>query len=121
MVIGLMWILSVSKMSELEIRSNFPWPSCALSNFAKWPFVMEGIQFGGLEGFLQGCKVRNHEQQKRIFGMSGLAAQQSGRAYAKSRNHPKQTENFGHHQECKAIYGSTKRVWKLLEVYLGIF
>lgn len=70
-------------MSELEIRSNFPWPSCALSNFAKWPFVMDGIQFGGLEGFLQGCKVRNHEQQKRIFGMSGLAAQQSGRAYAR--------------------------------------
>lgn len=71
-------------MSELEIRSNFPWPSCALSNFAKWPFVMDGIQFGGLEGFLQGCKVRNHEQQKRIFGMSGLAAQQSGRAYARA-------------------------------------
>ena len=47
---------------------------------------MDGIQFGGLEGFLQGCKVRNHEQQKRIFGMSGLVAQQTGRAYARAQD-----------------------------------
>ncbi|QVW28355.1 hypothetical protein [Escherichia phage C6] len=73
-------------MSELEIRSNFPWPSCALSNFAKWPFVMDGIQFGGLEGFLQGCKVKNVEQQRRIFGMSGLDAQKAGRAYARAQD-----------------------------------
>lgn len=73
-------------MSELEIRSNFKWPSCALSNFAQWPFVMDGIQFGGLEGFLQGCKVKNVEQQRRIFGLSGLAAQQAGRSYARAQD-----------------------------------
>lgn len=47
---------------------------------------MDGIQFGGLEGFLQGCKVKNREQQRRIFGMSGLAAQQAGRAYARAQD-----------------------------------
>ena len=70
----------------IEIRSNFPWPSCALSNFAQWLFVMDGIQFGGLEGFLQGCKVKNVEQQKRIFRLSGLAAQQAGRSYARAQD-----------------------------------
>lgn len=73
-------------MTDFEIRSNFPWPSSALSNFAKWPFVMDGIQFGGMEGFLQGCKVKNNEHQLRIFRMSGLAAMQAGRAYGGKSN-----------------------------------
>lgn len=47
---------------------------------------MDGIQFGGLEGFLQGCKVKNVEPQRRIFGMSGLAAQKAGRAYARAQD-----------------------------------
>jgi hypothetical protein len=48
---------------------------------------MDGIQFGGLEGFLQGCKVKNVEQQRRIFRLSGLAAQQAGRSYARAQDH----------------------------------
>lgn len=67
---------------SLEIRSNYPWPSCALSNFAKWPFEMDGNKFGGLEGFLQGCKVKNREHQQRIFRLSGLAAHDAGRGFA---------------------------------------
>lgn len=67
---------------SLEIRSNFPWPSCALSNFAKHPFIMDGYEFGGMEGFLQGCKVQNHEHQKRIFKLAGLSAMEAGRAFS---------------------------------------
>lgn len=81
-------------MLELEIRSNFPWPSCALSNFAKWPFTMDGIEFGGMEGFIQGCKVKDKNVQLKIFRLSGHRAMEMGRAFADRRTKGQRTLYF---------------------------
>lgn len=71
---------------DLEVRSNFPWPSCGLSNFAKYPFTMDGEFFAGMEGFLQGCKVRNIEHQRKIFMLTGIEAMTAGRSFASKKD-----------------------------------
>ncbi|QPI13910.1 DNA ligase [Serratia phage 4S] len=66
---------------NFEIRSNFPWPSNALSNFAKHPFVMDGLSFAGMEGFIQGLKIQNVKLQERVFTLVGIEAYRAGQQF----------------------------------------
>ena len=46
---------------------------------------MDGIQFGGMEGFLQGLKVQNKEEQKKLFLLQGIKAYRVGQSYSWNR------------------------------------
>ena len=53
-----------------------------LSNLHKKPFIMNDCCFQSIEGFLQGLRVENENEQKRIFMLYGAQAKVSG------KNHP---------------------------------
>lgn len=67
----------------IEVDSRLPWPSNALSNFAAYEFVYKGILFASLEGFLQGLKCEDPEEQLNIFYMSGIQAKRAGQKHNK--------------------------------------
>lgn len=52
--------------------------SSVLSNLYPKPFSMCGLQFGSIEGFLQGLKFENIEAQRAVFSMSGITAKLAG-------------------------------------------
>ncbi|UGO50244.1 hypothetical protein RGZ1_227 [Morganella phage vB_MmoM_Rgz1] len=64
-----------------DIHSRLPYPSCELSNFAHHPFIVDGVSFGGMEGFLQGLKVEKPALQLELFKLYGLAAYREGQKH----------------------------------------
>lgn len=62
----------------IDIHSKGKYPADALSNFARHPFVMDGIRCESMEGFLQALKYRDPEQQKRVCSLHGIAAKEAG-------------------------------------------
>jgi predicted NAD-dependent protein-ADP-ribosyltransferase YbiA (DUF1768 family) len=50
----------------------------ALSNFASYPFVMDGVQCGGIEGWLQSLKFEGLEEQEMIAVLVGYRAYKVG-------------------------------------------
>lgn len=50
-----------------------------LSNFANYPFVIDGIQCGGMEGFLQSLKFSDPEKQARVCALHGVKAKYKGK------------------------------------------
>ncbi len=67
---------------ELDINSNRPGAAGYLSNLTKKPFLMDGHFFASIEGFLQGLKAQDIEEQAQIFEMHGPFAKQVGRLYS---------------------------------------
>lgn len=67
-------------MLFLNIHSKKPYPSCALSNFAAHPFVLDGVQVRSMEGLLQSLKVEP-EKQREVCQLDGKAAKELGSAY----------------------------------------
>lgn len=70
----------------MDIHSTYPWPSSALSNFAKHPFELyvQGLipynqAFGSMEGFLQHLKVPlDHPDWRKIAALHGFSAKRAG-------------------------------------------
>lgn len=62
----------------VDIHSRGYWPSNELSNFAYHPFIMDNQEFASIEGFLQGLKIQDPTEQKRVFGLHGLEAKLAG-------------------------------------------
>ena len=62
----------------MNIGSGGKWPSCALSNFAPHPFVIDGVECASMEGFLQGLKFKNPEMQTHVCTLVGKAAKRKG-------------------------------------------
>ena len=62
----------------MDIKSGNKYPSCALSNFAPHPFVLDGIQINSCEGFLQSLKFKNEDMQVHICTLVGFKAKKSG-------------------------------------------
>jgi predicted NAD-dependent protein-ADP-ribosyltransferase YbiA (DUF1768 family) len=50
----------------------------ALSNLFSYPFVLDGVTCGGIEGFLQSLKFEGVEEQDMIVGLSGFDAYKVG-------------------------------------------
>ena len=66
-------------METIDIYSKGEYPSNALSNFYPHPFSFDGVQCGGMEGFLQALKYRNVDRQKRVCALSGKEAKKAGK------------------------------------------
>lgn len=62
----------------MEIKAGNGYPAGALSNFARHPFTLDGVQCNSMEGFLQGLKFKNPEMQREICTLSGAKAKQAG-------------------------------------------
>lgn len=62
----------------IDIHSKGKWPSYALSNFYHNSFVLDGVSCRSMEGFLQGLKCSDTNEQIRICKMRGKRAKQFG-------------------------------------------
>lgn len=69
----------------LDVHSQKPYPSCALSNFAEHPFALDGIPIRCAEGLLQSLKVPP-EQQRMVCQMDAKAAKELGSEYRWQEN-----------------------------------
>lgn len=65
-------------MEILEIKSSYPYPSNALSNFYPHEFVIDGIVCDSMEGFLQSLKFKNIKKQITVCQMIGIDAKNMG-------------------------------------------
>ena len=63
----------------MDIGSKNSYPANALSNFACHPFIIDGIQYNSMEGFLQSLKFKNPEIQKQVCSLIGLKAKFRGK------------------------------------------
>jgi len=50
-----------------------------LSNFAEYPFEIEGVQIKSMEGFLQSLKFKSRKKQVKICQMNGKTAKRKGK------------------------------------------
>ncbi len=62
----------------LDIHSKGQWPSCALSNFYHNSFVLDGVKCSSMEGFVQGLKCSDKNEQLQVCNMQGKEAKQFG-------------------------------------------
>ena len=64
----------------MEIYSRNPYPAGKLSNFTSFKFVLDGIECGSMEGFLQALKFENVSSQQATAKLSGYTAKKKGSA-----------------------------------------
>lgn len=50
----------------------------ALSNFSHFPFVIDGVECGGMEGFLQSLKFISERRRVKVAALYGKAAKEAG-------------------------------------------
>lgn len=62
----------------IDIHSQFPGHAGNLSNLANHPFLLNGIYYGSMEGFLQSLRVKDVEMQKEVAAMHGIKAKMQG-------------------------------------------
>ena len=58
----------------IDIHSKGTYPSDALSNFAAYEFVVDGILCASMEGFLQSLKFMRMSKQKQVCRLVGKGA-----------------------------------------------
>lgn len=75
-----------TETNTLDIRSNGLYPSNVLSNMCDNAFVIDGVQCGSMEGFLQSLKCQDTVRQRLICGMKGgLARKHSTSSWQKDQ------------------------------------
>lgn len=62
----------------IDIFSGGNYPSGALSNFNRYPFIFIGLKIESMEGFLQGLKFKSISEQNELFSLYGLKAKRIG-------------------------------------------
>lgn len=72
----------------MDVGSRNSYPAGALSNFTTNSFIIDEVQCGSLEGFLQGLKFKSVDMQKEICSYIGFGAKKAG---AKKNWQEKQT------------------------------
>ena len=60
------------------ISTGENYPEAELSNFFPYPFVIDGVSCGGMEGFLQSLKFFSKRKQRHVCSLSGKAAKKAG-------------------------------------------
>ncbi len=66
----------------INVGSNESDPrSRLLSNFARTPFVLDGVRYASVEAFIQALKVPDADEQERISTLVGVEAKKVGRDY----------------------------------------
>lgn len=69
----------------IDIHSSAPYPANVLSNFYPKSFLMDDINFGSIEGFLQGLRCKDPIKQLECFYLCGIAAKKEGLKYPISK------------------------------------
>ncbi len=66
-------------MSEnvVNILSTAAGPGALLSNFARTPFILDGVACASVEGFIQGIKEQSVEKRRRICLRHGFEAKRA--------------------------------------------
>lgn len=80
-----------------------------LSNFNAYAFVLDGVQCGSIEGFLQSLKIEDPELQEKLASLVGLEAYRAGQ----NHNHWKENQTLFWRGE--ALPRLSKKYQKLLE------
>ena len=62
----------------IDISSKKRGPEAILSNFTENHFVFDGVDCGGMEGFLQSLKHEDMAKQKRVCALYGVKAKRKG-------------------------------------------
>lgn len=62
----------------VDISSTQHGPGAILSNFTENHFVFDGVECGGMEGFLQSLKHADTEKQIRVCALYGVRAKRKG-------------------------------------------
>lgn len=65
---------------KLDIHSAMPGDAGILSNLHMKPFIMEGIFYGSIEGFLQSLRYQYSCEAEKVAMMCGVEAKMAGRA-----------------------------------------
>lgn len=63
----------------MDIGSGSGYPSAALSNFAPYQFVFDGVECSSMEGLLQSFKFASPEMQKHVCTLVGKKAKFKGK------------------------------------------
>ena len=63
----------------MDIGSGTGFPTAALSNFAPHPFIIDGVECNGMEGFLQSLKFSNPDMQREVCKLVGKQAKFKGK------------------------------------------
>lgn len=63
----------------MEIGSGNGYPASALSNFAPYKFIFDGVECNSMEGLLQSFKFKDFEIQKEICKLVGKQAKFKGK------------------------------------------
>ena len=71
----------MSEESVVDIRAKAAGPAGTLSNFAAHDFSLDGVACASMEGFLQGLKIADPVEQKRVCGLVGEAAKKAGQRH----------------------------------------
>lgn len=64
----------------IDIHSKGKWPSNVLSNFYENSFELDGVWCRSMEGFLQGLKCPDIDEQVSVCAMPGKAAKKFGQS-----------------------------------------
>ena len=60
------------------LSTSNSYPEAELSNFYPYPFEIDGVKCGGMEGFLQSLKFFNKKKQLLVCALSGKKAKKMG-------------------------------------------
>lgn len=63
---------------SINIHSRGKYPGSALSNFASYSFVVDGVECSSMEGFLQSLKFQDPKIQRDVCKLVGMAAKKRG-------------------------------------------
>ena len=63
-------------MMILDIKSKYPYPAGALSNFTAFSFTVDGVECASMEGFLQSLKTTDIAEQNRVCRLTGKDAKE---------------------------------------------
>lgn len=70
----------------LDINSLGRYPANALSNFAEYHFIIDGVECYSMEGFIQSLKTENPYYQQRMCRFTGMQAKERGTRAGKVRD-----------------------------------
>ncbi len=78
-VVGIEIALQSAPCETVDIHSRGDYPANALSNFYPHSFTLDGVFCASMEGFLQGLKYKDPQEQKRVCSLAGKEAKAAGK------------------------------------------
>lgn len=70
----------------IDINSRSPGHAGNLSNLANHPFIMNGIYYGSMEGFIQHLRVKDRKSAEDVAALHGIKAKSQGQFHPIKEN-----------------------------------